>query len=153
MNRQQIMVVTLDQKLQCLKLRKTGMTYEDIATTVGLNSKVVAFRAVKTALKFTLKEPAEAVRSMEVERLNVMLKAIWAMVENGHLGAIDRALKIIDARAKLLGLNAPQEVNFGFGKMTNDQLADYIKTTITEISTTGTGSKKEENQGPIITIE
>jgi hypothetical protein len=153
MNRQDPMVMTLEIKLKCLELRKTGMGYEKIAAAVGLNNRIQAFRAVKGALKYTLKEPTDAVRALELERIDAMLAAIWVQVTNGNLGAIDRALKMIETRAKLLGLNAVQKVEFSFEKMTDDQLAKYIEKTITEIGAINAGSKEEKSQDTTITIE
>jgi len=45
--------------------------------------------------------------ALELERLDVMLLALWRRVQNGDERAIDRALKIEERRAKLLGLDAP----------------------------------------------
>jgi hypothetical protein len=41
-----------------------------------------------------------------------MLLALWPQVLKGNQGAIDRALRVMERRAKLLGLDAPtrQEV-------------------------------------------
>ncbi len=65
---------------------------------------------VGTALDKTLQEPAENLRQLELERLDAMLTAIWPQALNGYLGAIDRVLKIIERRSKLLGLeNAGQD--------------------------------------------
>ena len=48
---------------------------------------------------------------MELERLDVLLVKVMAIVDTGTinecLNAIDRALKIAERRAKLLGLDAP----------------------------------------------
>jgi len=45
------------------------------------------------------------VLQLELERLDAMQAAIWDDAMNGHLGAIDRVLKIMERRAKLLGLD------------------------------------------------
>ncbi len=96
-----------DRQLMALKLRKAGITYEDIAAQLGYKSAVGAYHAVTAALRVTLQEPADEVRKLELERLDAMLLAIWQRVTKGDYGAIDRALRVIERRAKLLGLDAP----------------------------------------------
>jgi hypothetical protein len=62
------------------------------------------------ALKATLQEPADELRKMELERLDRLLLAVWGQAAKGNQGGIDRALKIMERRAKLLGLDAPTKV-------------------------------------------
>ena len=61
------------------------------------------------ALKELTREPAEEVLKLELERLDVATRAIAKQVRDGHLGAIDRWLRIIESRARFLGLHAPKE--------------------------------------------
>jgi hypothetical protein len=61
-------------------------------------------------LRETLQEPADEVRQLELLRLDRYLSAIAEKVDSGDLKAIDRALKIMERRSKLLGLDAPQKV-------------------------------------------
>lgn len=96
---------------QALELRMAGYGYEAIAERLGYGGPSGAFKAIQSAMKATLKEPADAVRELEVKRLDTMLAGIWIAVRNGNLQAIDRALKIMTRRAELLGLDAPARVN------------------------------------------
>lgn len=100
-------VTAHDNQLKALELRKAGVSYQRIAETLGYKDSSGAWRAVKAALKKTLQEPADELRTLEIERLDAMLSAIWASVKQGQYGAQDRALKIMERRAKLLGLDAP----------------------------------------------
>lgn len=50
---------------------------------------------------------ADEVRTLELERLDKFLLALWDKIEQGDPIAIDRGLKIMDRRAKYLGLDAP----------------------------------------------
>ena len=52
---------------------------------------------------------SEDVVQLELERLDRMWGALWPAVRNGHLGAIDRGLKVMARRAALLGLDAPSK--------------------------------------------
>jgi hypothetical protein len=56
------------------------------------------------------REPAQELITLELERLDMATRAIAHQVEKGSLRAIDRWLRIMDRRAKLLGLDkAPQQ--------------------------------------------
>lgn len=108
-------VTAHDNQLKALELRKAGVSYQRIAETLGYKDASGAWRAVKSALKKTLQEPAAELRTLEVERLDAMLSAIWASVKQGQYGAQDRALKIMERRARLLGLDAPVKADVTSG--------------------------------------
>ncbi len=97
----------LEKQMQALELRKAGVSYVRIAEVLGYASGSGAHKAVASALKKTLQEPADDLRTLEIERLDAMLSAIWASVKQGQYGAIDRAIKIMERKAKLLGMDAP----------------------------------------------
>ena len=46
-------------------------------------------------------------KALQHQRLDVALNGIWENVAKGHLGSIDRFIKIEERRAKLLGLDEP----------------------------------------------
>ncbi|MDP9371647.1 MAG: hypothetical protein M3Q71_13145 [Chloroflexota bacterium] len=98
-----------DKQRRALELRKAGVGYVKIAEELGYGGPSGAHNAVMTALQKTLREPADELRTMELERLDRMQAALWPQVQNGHLGAIDRVLWIMERRAHLLGLDAPKE--------------------------------------------
>ncbi len=100
----------LEKQMQALELRKAGVSYSRVAEVLGYASASGAHKAVSSALKKTLQEPAAELRTLEIERLDAMLSAIWASVKQGQYGAQDRALKIMERRAKLLGLDAPVKI-------------------------------------------
>lgn len=104
-------ISTLEKQRRALELRKAGATFEQIADSLGYQYPSAAAKAVKTAMKAIIKEPAEEVRDMEVARCDAMLFAIWSQVKAGNHGAIDRALRIQERRASYLGLDAPRDSN------------------------------------------
>jgi gamma-glutamyl:cysteine ligase YbdK (ATP-grasp superfamily) len=124
----------LDRTLEALRLRQAGFTYDEIAIRTGYANRSSAFRAVSSALKKTLKEPSDAVRMVELTRLDQMIKALWPTAEQGNLGAIDRVIKIMERRARFLGLDSAQDINVNFGKMSDAELRDYIQRCLAEIS-------------------
>lgn len=98
-----------ERQRQALELRKAGVGFQAIADRLGYKDHSGAYRAVKTALKKTLQEPADEVRRVEVERLDAMLLGLWSSAKAGNLLAVDRVLRIMQRRADLLGLDAPQK--------------------------------------------
>ena len=101
---------SVEKKRKALELRKAGASYEQIAEMLGYRSKSGAYKAVSLALRDLLREPADSVRKLELSRLDDMLMGIWPRVRSGDVLAIDRALKLAERRAKLLGLDAPVKV-------------------------------------------
>jgi hypothetical protein len=106
-----------------LELRKGGATYEMIGQDLEV-STVRAFQIVNEALKALVAEPAAEVRKLEVERLDHMLSVIWPVATNAAsetttvdasllemiLKAQDGVRKLMERRAKLTGLDAPEKV-------------------------------------------
>ena len=115
-----------DNQLKALTLRKAGVSYWGIAEALGYKDASGAWRAVKAALKKTLQEPADELRTLELSRLDDMLKAIAPHVAAGNLTAIDRALKIQERRARLLGLDAPVKQEHT-GKDGNELIIKIVK--------------------------
>lgn len=109
-NRQQGRVNALDRQLKALELRKAGASYRAIAAQLGY-SLTGAYKAVDKALTATLSEAAEPLRTLELERLDAMQVALWPQARQGNQGAVDRILRIMERRAKLLGLDAPTQVD------------------------------------------
>lgn len=96
-----------ERQLAALELRKGGKTYEEIAKELGYRGKSGAFKAVELALKDMMQEPADEVRRLELSRLDKMLDSLWWQIGSGKHSVIEKVLKIMDRRAKLLGLDAP----------------------------------------------
>ncbi len=120
---------------QALELRKAGCTYQQIKAQLGYHHTSSAQAAVTAALKYMLKEPTDEVRAMEAARLDSLLMAVWPAAVKGDHQAIDRALKIMDRRARLLGLDLHKpmiEINqwvallqrFDFSQLSEEQLRE-----------------------------
>jgi len=96
---------------EALRLRSNGLTYQKVADSLGV-SKSTAHERVQRALAAIPKEAVEEYRKLETERLDTMLERVMEKVthddgKSGFLFAVDRALAIMDRRAKLLGLDSP----------------------------------------------
>lgn len=129
-----------DRMLAALELRKRGLTYSQIAAQTGYKSAQAAHKAVMTALQRTTQEPADEVRKLELERLDALLSGVWYAAINGDDKAVNNALRIMERRAKLLGLDAPVknevagpnqgpvqvEHAIDYSKLTTEQLRELV---------------------------
>ena len=97
----------METEWQCVELRKAGVSYENIAKKLGLGNASCALQMVRRALSRVDTEATKDLRDLETRRLDDMLFSIWGHVRKGHFGAIEKALKIMERRARLLGLDSP----------------------------------------------
>lgn len=95
----------LERQMTALKRRMSGNTYESIAKELGYATAGGAHKAVMAALKKTLQEPSDEMRALEVGRLDELLVTHWPNRKQPQI--TDRILRIMERRAKLLGLDAP----------------------------------------------
>jgi methylphosphotriester-DNA--protein-cysteine methyltransferase len=98
-----------ERQKTALELRLSGKTFQAIADELGC-SKHTAHRLVEQALDATIKEPAERVREMELHRLDGMFAGFWPQAQQGDAVAAAGCLKVMEHRAKLLGLYAAEPV-------------------------------------------
>jgi hypothetical protein len=94
---------------QALELRKAGASYEVIAKQLGYADSSGAYKSVQRSMKTIIAEPTDELRQVEYERLNQILLILWERVQQGELGAIDRALSVMDRISKMYGLEAPKQ--------------------------------------------
>lgn len=95
---------------QALSLRQAGVTYADIADRLGYAASSGAYKAVMAALDKTLQEPADELRRVELARLDRLQSSVWLAATGGDMTALDRILKIMERRARLMGLDAPVKI-------------------------------------------
>jgi len=102
----------VEKRALALKLRKAGKTYKQIAEEIPCSLKS-AYLYVKQAIAEVSAKNVETTQDiidLEVQRLDSMLLSMQDNLESGHVTYIDRALKIMERRAKLLGLDKPVKV-------------------------------------------
>ena len=81
-----------------------------IASRLGYASPSGAFKAIEAGLRATLREPADALRALELERLDALHHSLWGRAVAGNLFALDRVLAVARRRSALLGLDAPKKI-------------------------------------------
>ena len=105
---------TTEKTLKALELRKRGMNYTQIGEKLGCN-RSTACRYVLSELENLAdkcREEAVHVRDLELHRLDELyLIAYHAISDGNDLAGIDRCLRIMERRAKLLGIDAAAKVD------------------------------------------
>jgi len=92
------------------ELRIQGDTFEQIASEVGFSGPSGAWQAYQRIKSEWIFESVEEARQLELMRLDELQVAVWDRAINGELPAAHCVLKIMDRRAKLLGLDKPEKV-------------------------------------------
>jgi len=114
---------TAERRAFVLNLRRTGATYDQIAQMAiqqfgadrlprGWDS-LYASKDVMRALEFwnrEIKEGVDEIRTLELQRLDAMFVQMYRQALQGVVGAVDRCLKIMERRDKLLGLSLPEKL-------------------------------------------
>jgi len=77
---------------------------------VGLKTAYTDVQAVLAELRVETKGHAEEVLALELERCDVLTKALAPAAEAGDVASILATVRVMDRRAKYLGLDAPAKV-------------------------------------------
>jgi hypothetical protein len=96
--------------VRVFELRIQGNTFEQIATEVGYSGPSGAWQAYQRVKSECIYESMDESRQLELMRLDDLQVAVWDRAINGELPAAHCVLKIMDRRAKLLGLDKPEKV-------------------------------------------
>ncbi len=117
-----------ERQAQALSLRLQGLSYRAIAKAINKKqdeaaevsqgkTKSVTYETVRkdilAALEVTKQKTAaeaEYYRDIELERLNMAMSAIASKVAKGDVQAVAQWVKISESRRKLLGLDAPVQL-------------------------------------------
>lgn len=130
------------RRLHVMDRVTAGWSYRRIAEDVGVSIGTIS-DDVNSSLA-ELREETDLYTENHVKleeiRLDKMLSAIWAKVEAGDFQAIDRALKIMERKAKLLGYDQLSAEQSEFLRLltnaSNDELITSAKATISGYDST-----------------
>lgn len=107
-----------DRDLKCVELRKSGMHWQAIANELGYGSPGHAYDRFQVVMRDYPREDVETWRNTISDRYDVMLAALWPAVLEGKWLAVDRATRILEAQAKLMGANRlDKEVSIGASEL------------------------------------
>jgi len=101
------------RRQQAVQMRLAGASYQQIADKLECTPSA-AYKMVAKAMRDAdnkTGEAAEMLRGLELARLDALMLAAWKQAVSGHLGAIDRVLRIMDRRARYVGLDAPSRLD------------------------------------------
>lgn len=111
------------RRAQALEMRRAGQDLESIARRFGYATVYACKQDLNRAFTEVLKTPTEEARALDILRVDRMILSIWGDARDGSVSAIDRVIKLIDMRAKLLGTYAPVQVE----QVTLDAVEQEIK--------------------------
>lgn len=94
---------------EIVELRTEGFVWREIAQRVNMSTAGVA-KAYDRALTRIIAPSLERHRVTELDRLDILQRVYWQPAINGNLRAADFVLRVIEKRAKLLGLDAPIKI-------------------------------------------
>lgn len=105
-------VAILDRRRRALELRLRGRNYNQIADElkIGVGTAYRDVAAELDELRSTTTERAEAVRDMELKRLDMAIAGLESRLEEGDPQVVAAWIKVSESRRKLLGLDAPQKI-------------------------------------------
>lgn len=92
------------KRVRALELVAEGKSYDEVAREVGFSHRGSAHRAVFKALAEREVEDVDLLRALELARLDKLQASLWDAALAGDHRAVASALRIIDQRVRLLGL-------------------------------------------------
>lgn len=96
------------KRAEALDYRQQGHTFEAIGEAMGVD-KSTAHNWVVQALDELIHEPAKKVLAMELERLNAYQASLATEAAKGDIPTIDASMRVMDRRARYLGLYPDQK--------------------------------------------
>lgn len=153
---------TAERDAEAARLRNTGLGYKEIAQQLGYADKGNAWRAVQRALTAIVREPAEQLRATEAARLDDLYVEALEILERDHvtvshgkiihgedgrpllddgpkLAAIDRARQIRESYRKLVGADAPKQLDVALEQridLDSELVADALAAALNAIDLT-----------------
>ncbi len=92
------------RKARAVELATQGHTYQQIADELGYANRGTVHRVVQQTLHAHQADSVDTLRALEVARLDALQQALWDRAMDGHVPAAQAVVRIIEARARVLGL-------------------------------------------------
>jgi len=133
----------IDKEVKVLELRRVGLTWQRVAEEVGYSDHTGAMAAYKRAMKRTQQQPADELRFQELDRIDRLQVALWPAAMKGDTRAISTIIRLMERRAKLLGLDMPIKIEQDITTWTGGDLIDRavrdLAALLTSNNANGTG--------------
>lgn len=103
--------VSAQRELEALRLRAMGHSFDEIGAALGITRQgaTKAYDRGMAGLKAETKAAAEHALEMELLRCDLLQKGLMPAAAAGETQSALAALKVMDRRAKYLGLDAPSK--------------------------------------------
>jgi hypothetical protein len=98
------------KEAKVLELRRAGFTFQRIAEEVGYATPSGAQRALERIMTRNVPQAPEEFRWQELDRLDRMQVALWPRAMKGDDRAISTIVRLMERRARLVGIDAPQRI-------------------------------------------
>lgn len=133
-----------ERRVQALELRKQGRTFREIGAALGCTEQRAHYVVTQELQRLNRErsEQASEVVRLEMERLDALHHSYWQKAVGGDLDATNVLLKIAARRAKLLGLDAPANVNLHRFSATSPVIVEEV------IGDTGTAPTTQNQADP-----
>lgn len=123
-----------------LEMRRAGASLDQITRRLNYASVTACRNDINKIISDTLKMSHDEAKALELIRIDGLLLYLWPEARRGVAGCVDRVIKLMELRAKLLGLFAPVQVE----QVTFDAVESEIKRLEQEL---GTAARKAVNRG------
>ena len=114
----------VDKEIKVLELRRAGLTWQRIAEETGYADHTGAYAAYKRAIKRTMQQPADELREAELDRIDRLQLALWPKAMKGDNASINTIVRLMERRARLLGLDTPIKIQQDITTWTGDDSID-----------------------------
>lgn len=99
------------REAKCLELRSAGYTFSQIGEHLGMTAPA-AYNAYRRALeRLPGVQNREELRQLEAARIDALFRSWWPKALAGEQRAFNNVMRLMERRAKLLGLDGPEEIN------------------------------------------
>lgn len=93
-----------ERRTRSVEMALSGSSYQAIADELGYANRGTVYRIVQSALHDREAESIDELRQLEMDRLDALQAAVWPQACAGNLAAVGLVLKVVDRRARILGL-------------------------------------------------
>lgn len=137
----------LAKEAEVVKYRRGGLTWDMIAEKVGYAHGSGAREAYMRAAARLVADDVEAIRQLETERLDLAQSAIWGKVLQGDNPSIANLLRIMERRAKLLGLDQPTRIQAEVIQYDPSNISEYLQQLTVGLANRPTPSELDSGTG------
>ena len=143
------MALTTERQTYILRLRRNGHSVSAIADMLDTKSSTIKNTLSSAYKKLHQEHEALEARTLELERLDEVQSSYYENALEGAPKAAEVVFKAMDRRAKLLGLDAPEqkkvETSFAIQWVGEEDESVIIDANLIEEKLNGKGSSKEES--------